>query len=57
MTDLKEHLQCFVDAYNLAIMLKAHKGIVVYDYYYKCWLNEPDRFEHDLRLMFTVMHN
>lgn len=54
---LKQHLQCFIDAYNFAKRLKALKGLTVFDYINKCWLNEPDRFKHDPRHTFPVTYN
>ena len=55
--NLKEHLRSFIDAYNFAKRLKAHKGLTVFDYINKCWLNVPDRFKTDPRHMIPVTYS
>lgn len=34
---LKEHVQVFIDAYNVGKRLNALKGLTVFDYINKCW--------------------
>lgn len=42
---LKEHLYTFLDAYNFAKRLKTLKGLTPYEYIFKCWQNQPERFK------------
>jgi transposase InsO family protein len=41
---LKEHLQAFLMAYNVAKRLKRLKGLTPYEYICRCWQKEPERF-------------
>jgi transposase InsO family protein len=41
---LKEHLQAFLMAYNIAKRLKTLKGLTPYEYICQCWHKEPERF-------------
>jgi hypothetical protein len=44
---LKEHLQLFLAAYNLARRLKALKGLTAYEFIVRCWQNDKERFKID----------
>ena len=44
---LKSHLQTFLMAYNFARRLKTLKGLTPYEYIYKIWTTEPQRFTID----------
>lgn len=41
---LKEHLFNLLNAYNFAKRLKTLKGLTPYQYIFKCWQKEPERF-------------
>ena len=41
---LREHLRTFVSAYNIAKWLKTLRGLTVFEYVNKCWIDEPKRF-------------
>src|SRR5262245_20495516 len=41
---LKEPLQAFLMAYNVAKRLKTLKGLTPYEYICRCWQKEPERF-------------
>ena len=41
---LKAHLTDFIDAYNFGKRLKTLKGLTPYEYIYKVWTHEPERF-------------
>ena len=41
---LQAPLADFIDVYNFARRLKALKGLTPYEYIYKIWTSEPDRF-------------
>jgi transposase InsO family protein len=41
---LKEHLQAFLMAYNIAKRLKTLQGLTPYEYICHCWHKEPERF-------------
>lgn len=41
---LREHLADFMAAYNFARRLKTLGGLTPYEYIYKIWTSEPDRF-------------
>ncbi|MCB9964408.1 MAG: IS481 family transposase [Rhodospirillales bacterium] len=43
-SQLKEHMQTFLMAYNFARRLKTLNGLTPYEYICKIWTNEPDRF-------------
>lgn len=43
-SQLREHIQTFVNAYNLAKRLKTLKGLTVFEYVNKCWTEAPKRF-------------
>jgi hypothetical protein len=40
---LKEHLDNFLNAYNVARRLKPLQGLTPYEYSIKCWQKEPER--------------
>ena len=42
---LREHLPCFIMAYNFAKRLKTLKGLTPYEYVCKIWTQEPERFK------------
>ena len=42
---LRRHLQNFIDAYNFGRRLKTLKGLTPYEFIYKQWTGEPDRFK------------
>jgi transposase InsO family protein len=46
-SQLREHLQSFVNAYNYARRLKTLKGITPYEYVIQCWTNDPKFFKFD----------
>ena len=46
-TQLRNHLNDFIAAYNFARRLKTLKGLTPYEFICKCWTNEPDRFTLD----------
>jgi hypothetical protein len=41
---LKEHLHAFLMAYNFAKRLTTLTGLTPYEYIYKSWQQEPERF-------------
>lgn len=41
---LRSHLSDFLDAYNYARRPKTVSGLTPYEYNYKIWTSEPDRF-------------
>ena len=41
---LKRHLDDFVTAYNFGRRLKTLKGLTPYEFIWKCWTSEPQRF-------------
>lgn len=41
---LRAHLADFIAAYNFARRLKTLNGLTPYEYIYKVWTSEPDRF-------------
>ena len=41
---LRCHLSYFLDAYNYARRLKTLSGLTPYEYIFKIWTAEPDRF-------------
>ena len=41
---LTRHLQDFLNAYNFARRLKTLKGLTPYEYIYKIWTSQPERF-------------
>ena len=41
---LRAHLRDFVDAYNFA-RLKTLKGFTPYEFVYKAWTSQPERFK------------
>jgi hypothetical protein len=41
---LRQHLSDFVNAYNFALCLKAHKGLTPYEFICECRANQPERF-------------
>ncbi|MCB9985002.1 MAG: IS481 family transposase [Micavibrio sp.] len=43
-SQLKEHIQTFLMAYNFARRLKTLKGLTPYEYICKIWTTEPERF-------------
>ena len=53
---LKEHIQSFIDAYNFAKRLKAHKGLTIFDYINKCWQEEPERFIKNPENLFAGLY-
>ena len=53
---LKEHIQSFIDAYNFAKRLKAHKGLTIFDFINKCWKEEPERFIKNPASMFVGLY-
>ncbi len=53
---LKEHIQSFIDAYNFAKRLKAHKGLTIFDYINKCWKEEPERFIKNPENLFAGLY-
>ena len=53
---LKDHLQSFIDAYNLGKRLKTLKGLKVFDYINKCWNEEPDKFITNPMHLFTGLY-
>ena len=44
LPELRAHLTHFVSAYNFAKRLKALKGLTPYEYIWKAWAKEPQRF-------------
>jgi transposase InsO family protein len=42
---LGAHLSNFINAYNYGRRLKTLKDLTPYEYIYKCWTNEPERFK------------
>ena len=42
---LRAHLQNFVDAYNFARRLKTLKGLSPYEFVYKAWTSDAQRFK------------
>lgn len=46
-SQLRQHLQDFLDAYNFARRLKTLRGLTPYEHICKCWTNEPYRFRLD----------
>ncbi len=43
-TQLKRHLNDFVDAYNFGRRLKTLKGLTPYEFICKAWTAQPERF-------------
>jgi transposase-like protein len=43
-SQLREHIQTFVNAYNFAKRLKPLRGLTVFEYVNKCWAEAPKRF-------------
>lgn len=41
---LRTHLADFIAAYNYARRLKTLRGLTPYEYIYRCWTEEPERF-------------
>ena len=41
---LGRHLSDFVDAHNFARRLKMLRGLTPYEFIYKIWTSEPERF-------------
>ena len=41
---LRTHLADFLAAYNFARRLKTLNGLTPYEYIYKIWISEPERF-------------
>jgi hypothetical protein len=41
----ESHLRDFVDAYNFARRLKTLRGPTPYEFIYKTWTSQPDRFK------------
>jgi len=46
-TQLREHLQTFVSAYNYAKRLKTLRGLTPFEHIVQCWKKEPERFKLD----------
>jgi transposase InsO family protein len=44
-TQLRQHLNDFINAYNFARRLKTLKGLTPYEFICRCWTNEPERFK------------
>ena len=44
-SELRAHLQTFIEAYNFAKRLKTLKGLTPYEHICKCWTTEPKRFK------------
>ena len=42
---LRAHLRDFVEAYNLARRLKTLSGLTSYEFVYKAWTSQPQRFK------------
>jgi transposase InsO family protein len=42
---LEAHLADFINAYNYARRLKTLTGLTPYEYIYKCWTSQPERFK------------
>jgi Integrase core domain len=42
---LEAHLSDFISAYNYARWLKTLKGLTPYEYIWKCWTSQPERFK------------
>jgi transposase InsO family protein len=42
---LRAHLRDLVDAYNFARRLKTLRGLTPYEFIYKAWTSQPDRFK------------
>jgi hypothetical protein len=45
--ELRQHLDQFVAAYNLARRLETLRGLTPYEAICKTWTEEPSRFIHD----------
>jgi transposase InsO family protein len=46
-SQLRQHLDDFVSAYNFGRRLKTLKGLTPYEFICKCWTSEPKRFRLD----------
>ena len=46
-SQLQQHLDQFIDAYNFARRLKTLKGLTPYEFICKRWTIEPERFNLD----------
>ena len=44
---LRTHLSAFINAYNYAKRLKTLNGLTPFEYIAKCWITEPQRFNHN----------
>lgn len=43
-SQLQQHLDQFIDAYNFARRLKTLKGLTPYEFICKAWAEQPERF-------------
>ena len=55
-SQLRQHLDAFLGAYNFAKRLKALSGLTVYQHICSCWQNEPHRFKVDPHHFFSGLY-
>jgi Integrase core domain len=53
---LRAHLAAFVNAYNFARRLKTLNGLTPFEHIYKCWTEEPNRFNVNPSHFFPGLH-
>lgn len=55
---LEAHLADFVSAYNFGRRPKTLKGLTPYEYIFKIWISEPDRFTlHPIQQMPGLLYS